>query len=303
MMMRSATAKLAMIGFLLSVLPAGVSHAQDAPAGVAIDIEPRETGTPAIQIKRGGKLFPLRQHEILYANDELVFPPEAGGKSSVTVLVDATRHVTLNAQNTKLPPANWSGLQGLLPKLASAYRWLYSGGAGEGEGPRNAVSRDISAELPPSVLPGVKGKLLISDDAGPPLWIGWSDGEAPFKVTVSAQGKLITRAEICGGNPPPEDCLREALIANLPAGTDPLEVKVTGANRQQWAATLSRHPIGKAPQGEPPGDLGIFLAAVQLLDQEGGAYALESARILASIRERYPAAQQLLERMRNGEVP
>lgn len=51
--------------------------------------------TPAIQIKRGGKLYPLRQHEILYANDELVFPPEAGSKSSVKVLVDAQRHVTL----------------------------------------------------------------------------------------------------------------------------------------------------------------------------------------------------------------
>jgi hypothetical protein len=165
------------------------------------------------------------------------------------------------------------------------------------------VSRDVSAELPPSVLPGLKGKLVISDEADPPLWIGWMDGEAPFKVTVSAQGKLITQAEICGGDPPPEDCLREALIANLPAGTDPIEVKVTAADRQQWAKILSRLSIGKAPQGEPLGDLGAFLAAVQLLDQEGGAYALESARILASIRERYPAAQKLLDRMRNGEVP
>ena len=302
-MMHSASAKLAMIAFLLSILPGGVVHAQDAPAGVAIDIEPREAGTPAIQIKRGGKLYPLRQHEILYANDELVFPPDAGSKSSVKVLVDANRHVTLNAQNTKLPPANWSGFQGLLPKLASAYRWLYSGGAGDSEGPRNAVSRDVSAELPPSVLPGLKGKLVISDEADPPLWIGWTDGEAPFKVIVSAQGKLITQAEICGGDPPPEDCLREALIAKLPAGTDPLEVKVTAADRQQWAKILSRQSIGKAPEGEPLGDLGAFLAAVQLLDQEGGAYALESARILASIRERYPAAQKLLDRMRNGEVP
>jgi len=302
-MMRSTSAKFAVIAFLPSILAAGVVRAQDAPAGVAIDIESGEAGTPAIQIKRGGKLYPLRQHEILYANDELVFPPEAGSKSSVKVLVDATRHVTLNAQNTKLPPASWSGLQGLLPKLASAYRWLYSGGEGESEGPRNAVSRDISAELAPSVLPGVRGKLLISDDADPPLWIGWTDGEAPFKITVSAQGKLITQAEICGGDPPPEDCLREALIPNLPAGTEPLEVKVTAADRQQWAKILSRKSIRKAPQGEPPGDLGAFLAAVQLLDQEGGTYALESARILASIRERYPAAQKLLERMRNGEVP
>jgi len=302
-MMRSAPAKRAVIAFLLFILPAGAVRAQDAPAGVAIDIEPGEAGTPAIQIKRGGKLYPLRQHEILYANDELVFPPEAGSKSSVKVLVDAQRHVTLNAQNTKLPPANWSGLQGLLPKLASAYRWLYSGGAENSEGPRNAVSRDISAELAPSVLPGVKGKLLISDDAGPPLWIGWTDGEAPFKITVSAQGKLITQAEICGGDPPPEDCLREALLPNLPAGTEPLEVKVTAADRQQWAKMLIRQSIPKSPQSEPPGDLGTFLAAVQLLDQEGGEYALESARILASIRERYPAAQKLLERMRNGEVP
>jgi hypothetical protein len=302
-MMRSAPAQLAMIVFLLSALPGGVVHAQDAPAGVAIDIEPRDAGTPAIQIKRGGKLYPLREHEILYANDELVFPPGASSKSSVKVLIDAKDHVTLNAQNPRLPPSSWSGFQGLLPKLSSAYRWLYAGGEGDGEGPRNALSRDVSSDLPPSALPGLKGQLVVSDEADPPLWIGWINGEPPFKVTVSAHGKLITQAEICGGDPPPEDCLREAIIANLPAGSDPLEVKVTAADWQQWAKVLSRQPVDKAPQDEPLGDLGAFLAAVQLLDKEDGAYALESARILASMRERYPAAQKLLDRMRNGEVP
>lgn len=160
---------------------------------------------------------------------------------------------TLLSKRAKYQAAagNWSGLQGLLPKLASAYRWLYSGGGGESEGPRNAVSRDISSELAPSALPGVKGKLLISDDAGPPLWIGWTDGEAPFKITVSAQGKLITQAEICGGDPPTEDCLREALLPNLP-GTEPLELKVTAADRQQWATILIRQSIPKSPQSEPP---------------------------------------------------
>lgn len=302
-MMRSAPAKLAMIALLFSILPEAAVHAQDAPAGVAIDIEPREAGMPAIQIKRGGKLYPLRQHEILYANDELIFPPNADSKSSVKVLVDAKRHITLTAQNPKLPPANWSGLEGLLPKLVSAYRWLYSGGSGDNEGPRNAVSREVSPDLALSVLPRAPAHLVISNDADPPLWIGWTEGEAPFEVTVSAQGKMISQAEICGGAPPPDDCLREILIGNLPAGTDPIEVKVTAADRQQWAKTLRRQAIGKALHSATLGDLGAFLAAVQLLDQEGGAYALESARILASIRDRYPAAQMLLERMRIGEVP
>lgn len=37
--MRSASAKFAVIAFLPSILAAGVVRAQDAPAGVAIDIE------------------------------------------------------------------------------------------------------------------------------------------------------------------------------------------------------------------------------------------------------------------------
>ncbi|MEZ5900357.1 MAG: hypothetical protein R3D51_12805 [Hyphomicrobiaceae bacterium] len=300
-MRRLAPTKFVILGILLSILPGAVVHAEEVPAGVAIDIEPKDAGAAEIQFKRDGKLYPLREHELLYANDELVFPP--GSESSVKVLVDANRQVTLNAQHTKLPPANWSGLQGLLPRFASAYRWLYSRGTSDNEGPRNAVSRELSAELPPSVLPGLRGNLVISNDADPPLWIGWTEGEAPFTVTVSAQGKLISQAEICGDDPPPEDCLREALITNLPAGTDALEVKVTAADRQQCTKTLSRQFIAKAPQDEPLGDLGAFLAAVQLLDQDDGAYALESARILASIRERYPAAQKLLDRMRDGEVP
>ena len=72
-----------------------------------------------VKLKRDGTLHPLRLHEILYESDELVFSQESAGVCSADVLVDAQRHVTLNAQSPKLPKFAWSGLESILPKLVS----------------------------------------------------------------------------------------------------------------------------------------------------------------------------------------
>jgi hypothetical protein len=297
----------AAIAALLATIPPSLAgdkgSAQGAPAGVVIDIQsPDATKTPAIKIKRGDKFYPLRQQEILYAGDELIFPPDAGDKTKVEVLVDAKQRVTLDPRKPKLPNTAWSGFEGILPTLVSAYRWLNSG-TDEGGLPRNAVSRDVSSERPPTVLPGAQGKLIISTRADPPVWIGWTDGEAPFKVSLSNQGKVIAQVVICADVNSTDDCAREALLSNLPTGSDPIELKVTASDRQNWTATLSREADATASDKNDLGDLGTFLAAVDLLDRGHGEYALESARTLASIRGQYPPARALLERIRKGEIP
>lgn len=283
--------------------------AQSQPAGVVVDYQPRTTaaGMPAIHIKRGANLYPVREHEVIYDGDEFVFTTGGGSEPFVTALIDAKTQIKLNPNNPTMPKHSWPDLQKVLPKLVAAYRWINSGRSSEGGVPRSAVSRGLVEDaMPPiAVLPRYGGKLLISDDGRRPLWLGWSGGTPPFKVRATNAGKVVAELQVCPG-PADAACTREALLPGLGNGAEPIELMVKDANELSWSATVARAAV-EADGGEADtaslGELGSFLHATELLDRGRGEYVLESARELAAISHRYPAARALLDQIRDGQIP
>jgi hypothetical protein len=146
---------------------------------------------------------------------------------------------------------------------------------------------------------------LISEDGRLPLWLGWTGGSPPFKVTATNAAKVVAELRVCPGAVAAA-CKREALVPGLGDGAQPIQVMVKDANGLTWSAIIVRAAVEtKLVEGDMPslGELGSFLHATELLERGRGEYVLESARELAAISHRYPAARALLDRIRDGQVP
>jgi hypothetical protein len=288
----------------LAILYPGLPAAADTrPAGVVLDYQPRamKSGKPAIYILRAGKRYPVREHEILYSGDTFEFEPVGDTTPSVTALIDADTKVTISPDKPKLPDKSWAGLEQLLPRLMSAYRWINSSGAGASEGPRNAVSRGDDEEMPLSALPRTHGRLALSGSTQMPLWIGWTGGKPPFKVATLASGKTLGEVDVCADAA--VACVREATV---PASVEgPITLQISTAENKSWSVVLERRDTMSASGSiaAAAGDLGQFLAAIDLLDEGRGEMVLESARILAAMQSRYPPARAVLDHIRDGVIP
>ena len=143
-----------------------------------------------------------------------------------------------------MPKNSWPDLQKVLPKLVAAYGWINSGRSSEGGVPAQRVSRGPVEDdaRPIAVLPRYGGKLLISDDGRPPLWLGWSGGTPPFKVTATNAGKVVAELQVCPG-PADAACMREALLPGLGNGAEPIELMVKDANELSWSAIVARDAV------------------------------------------------------------
>lgn len=292
--------------FLSCAFASPAAHADATLVGIVTDYQPRAAvgAAPTIHIKRGSKLVPVREHEIIYEGDVFVFDEAAGPKAFVKALVDAKTEVTLDRQHTSVSTDGWPMLQIFLPRIIAASRWIYSG-ASEHAQPTNAISRELEEEADITVMPRLRGQLLLWDRGGLPLWIGWSGGKPPFKVIATEDGAPQAEVVVCK-DVREDACVREAEIQIAGSGASPIQLTVKSANGMSWTNTIERRPApadANSAKDADLGKLGSFLRAAELLDKGQGEYTLESARELAAISKDYPAARAILNRIRDGEMP
>jgi hypothetical protein len=299
---------LAVIGSAL-LWGGAVIAAEKSVVGIVIDFSPRGTvkGKPLFSIDREGRFYAVKENEIVYKGDRINFAEGAKPNDTfVAILVAADKVITLKPPNGELPAQEWSLLQALWPRLASAYRWINPPSSDESK-LENALSRgddgdDAGDAL--SVLPNVRRPLVISDASDKPLWLGWRGGAPPFTLTVAAQGKQLSQTVVCA-NTKPADCVREATIQIGQADGD-IQLALTAGDKATWTQLVARKPIAwKADLADvaPLGKLGPFLRATDLLDRGHGEFVLESARELAPVASTYPPARSMLNQIRDGQIP
>lgn len=274
--------------------------------GIVTDYQPRfeRNGIPAVGFRRDGKLYPLRENEIIYEGDEIVFTVDRETKAFAKILVDATTEIRLDPSRTGLPHPRWPVLQALWPQLVAAYRWMHSASSSDDAELENAVSRGLDDGEVLSVLPNASGGLIISESSADPLWLGWEGGAPPFTLTASSNGKVIAKSVVCA-KVAEKACRREGTI-DLNGASGDIEVMLDSADGTSWTGRIKRAPIawtGQLADVSAAGNLGRFLRATDLLDRGHGEYVLESARELVPIAPNFPPARTLLDHIRDGKVP
>ncbi|MFA5955112.1 hypothetical protein [Hyphomicrobium sp.] len=301
--MHSGISLLAVVGSAL-LLAGTVIAAEKSVVGIVIDFSPREAvkGKRLFSIDREGRPYAVKENEIVYEGDTINFAEGANPNDTfVEILVAADKVIKLKPPKGELPAQEWSLLQVLWPRLASAYRWINSPSSDESK-LENALSRGDDNAL--SVLPNLRRPLVISDASDKPLWLGWSGGIPPFTLTVAAQGKQLSQTVVCA-NTKPAECVREATIQIGRADGD-IQLALTSGDHTTWTQMVARKPIAwKADLADvaPLGKLGPFLRATDLLDRGHGEFVLESARELAPVSSSYPPARSMLNQIRDGQIP
>jgi hypothetical protein len=296
------------IAAMATLISAG-SSAIAAPklVGVVIDYSPRGkiSGKAAIAIKREGKLYPVREQEIIYEGDSFVFDPAGGAGAFVRALVDARNEVRFDPHNVQVPSQRWPFLQTLFPKLLTAYRWVNDTTSSEEAGPLNAISRGDDETKLLEVLPNYRGKLFISDIGKEPLWIGWKGGTPPFTLIAQSPGKTVVKSVVCDGVAE-EKCVREGTLDLGGDAGEAVQVTINSSDGSSWTRSITRKSVTSptdVADAAQLGDLGTFLLATELLDRGHGEFVLESARKLEAISKSYPPARVLLDMIRDGHVP
>jgi hypothetical protein len=297
----------------LSVSFGGVVHSTDAVAeervvGVVVDYKPRSRGSEEalISIERNGKRIPVKEHEILYEGDRLVFAETAGPDAYVKALVGAHKKIILDPAHSAVPGASWPFLQSMVPKLIAAYRWVNAAAGDDNSEPRNAVSRgalDESEDL--TVLPKAHDILVISNTDQSPLWFGWTGGTPPFKVSITENGKVRQEIDVCKDGSE-DGCVREVMLVGTVEADRPITLSILSSDNSSWSRDVKSAALAEdndLSASKKLGSLGVFLHATELLDRDAGTYVLESARELATISSDYPPARTLLDEIKSGQVP
>lgn len=293
--------------FALIVQTAGV-NAEGRIVGIVVDYSPRTAaaGNMPVTILRNGASLPVKEHELLYEGDRILFAEGAGPKAYVKALVDKEEEIILDPGHNTVPKQRWPFLQSLAPKLLSAYRWVNTPAGVDNSEPRNALSRggnDEEDDL--TIFPKASETLTVSDDSKDPLWVGWTGGNPPFSVSIVQDGKVLQQVDVCKDGSEAR-CLREATLSAVSAATGTLTLSVRSSDGALWSRKVKKASIAadkKLASPDQLGSLGVFLRATELLDRDAGAYMLESARELATISSVYPPARTLLDNMKNGQVP
>src|SRR5262245_18947803 len=115
------------------------AHADARLVGVVMDYAPRSqtSGEALISIKRNGESLHIKEHEILYEGDHVVFAKAAGPKAYVKALVNAEEEIVLDPAHDTVPKPSWPFLQSIVPKLLAAYRWVNAAAGVDNSQPRN----------------------------------------------------------------------------------------------------------------------------------------------------------------------
>lgn len=157
---------------------------------------------------------------------------------------------------------------------------------------RNFVTRSddpprfrIGAGVPQTVLAGRRR-----------LWIAWSDGTPPFKVTLKAQGSLVAQTEASG---------RDVLLplASLSEGSLTIAVTDQTGRRAVLAASvrlsgpvrpkMAVHAVGP--------DHRLILEAAELATIDRGRWVLEAIQSLDDATARAPVAELLRRALVAGD--
>jgi hypothetical protein len=305
-MKRSSALTLAHAVLLALGLNIGPLLAEEIVVGVVLDFQPHKVdGRPGVMIEHGGDKHRLREHELIYEGDRIIFDRAVDPKKGeVDVLVDSVKTVTIKPDNPTLPERS-SFLQSLMPELLVAYRWINPANGSENE-LRNALSREGAAEVEDlSVLPHTHDHLTISRAGGGPVWIAWKGGLAPFTISLEEKGKSNRQIIVCGDKKI-TTCARETTFEDVPDGDQPITLTVKSSDGEAWSRSIAREAIswqGSLADTTKLGDLGTFLRATDLLNRDPNRYVLETARELVSIAPNYPPARMLLDRIQAGRLP
>ena len=287
---------------LLNALVVTPARAQ-APQAWVVEVQPRSVSQPlAAGIVRGGGEQPVLLWQPLYAGDHLF----ARGSGAMLVIELSTQErVTLDPDHRRefTVEGDSNLLSALLPTLTNNMRWSNSAQLKNIQVPRDSIGRG-DGKQPLTVLNSVRDPLKFSSSGGP-LWVGWSGGQAPFKVVIETAGQDLAAMAVCDhiGS---VDCVREATLS--PAGNLPatFTMKITDAT----GAVVVRHGVVASGEAGSPGpnssprDVDQFSAIVAMVDRGGGrAWALEAARRLVPPQAKFPPARAMLDGLRDGLLP
>lgn len=157
----------------------------------------------------------------------------------------------------------------------------------------NLVTR---AGNPPRIRLGAgKPQKIVADEA--PLWLGWSGGDAPFKVRIEQAGVSVeTRTE-----------RREATLARhrLKPGSAEIVIVDERGRSVRWPVQVvaAIPPLPDLASAAPTLAHRQYLSAGWLAMQDDGAYLLEAASRLNAIAASFPAAGALKAGLAAGEKP
>lgn len=263
--------------------------AESSPAAYITEVtltgQDRTEGTA---IRREGALLRPRLLMALYAGDEIVLREAAsrivieteGGSEQVVTGAQAVHKVMGDI-------AADDGLWGLLDAVADAI-----GGGSDEAVPDNMMTRDDGKGLRIPMAANGANHLVRSNS---PVWIAWSGGAAPFRVTVSAGEEVKVIEGITG---------HEANVSVPPAAASRFRVKVEDAGgRTDTILFRLRDERPEPPHGatEQARGLASDLAyAAWLTGLEDGSWTIEAARMLTEQSGSGGAASLLRERIAAG---
>src|SRR5690348_14210113 len=132
------------IAILVLFWSAAPLRAEADLVGIVVDYQPRArvAGKAVCFIKRTDEsdMHPVREHEMIYEGDRIIFDAAAGPNAFVKALVASREAVTIDPAHPEFPKQSRSFLASWVPKLLAAYRWI-NPASEEVDEPRNALSR------------------------------------------------------------------------------------------------------------------------------------------------------------------
>lgn len=237
-------------------------------------------------IKRNGALLRPKLLMGLYAGDE-IFLREAGSRIAIEA-ADGVEHV-ISGANARFTVTDvpGDGLWGILDAVSDAI----SGGTDEAI-PDNMMTRDDGQAL--RIPMAIKGANHIVRNGGP-IWIAWSGGTAPFRMSVSAGETVTLRDGLIE---------REASIDLPPAAKSRFRVKVEDAGgRTDTILFRIEEKRPEPPTGDGSSSGGVMkdiAYAAWLTGLEDGSWSIEAALLLKPHASGNAAARLLLARIAEG---
>jgi hypothetical protein len=276
---------------VLTIVLAGLlalpSAAEPAPAAYVTAVELTGADSSEGTIRRDGALLRPKLLMGLYTGDE-IFLREAGSRIAIEA-ADGVEHV-ISGANARFTVADdtvpGDGLWGMLDAVSEAI-----GGGSDEVIPDNMITRDDGQTL--RIPMAVKGANHVVRSGGP-IWIAWSGGTAPFRVTISA-GETVTLLE--GLNE------REALVDVPSAAKSRFRVKVEDAGGRTDTILIRLEEKRPEPTtgGSAVGGLMREIAYASWLTRpDGGSWSIEAARLLKPRAGGHAAARLLLARIAEG---
>jgi hypothetical protein len=279
-----------------------------APQAWIVEVQPRVPASPlASGIARNGKEKPALLLEPLYAGDRLF----ARDPAARIVIETADRErITIDSLHPTYTVEGASGaLASTVEALSLTMKWANSAQLARVARPVDSIGRTTNDEAgneensnPMALLENTRDPLKIAPIGGP-LWIGWSGGKPPFRITLSDGSQEPLSVLACEGHE--TSCPREVVLI-LPSPPPALAtltvVDATGSNVTRKLAAITE----KAP---PPvkadlADIDQLIAIVEIVDRGGGrAWSLEAARRLLPLADRFPPARAMLDGFRDGALP